>query len=81
MSMTAVGGQEPDPQDIGQVVGRHTALRPHGVDQLRGDCPFCGSPAFRVRPDHNTFHCFGCGEAGDPQTFLTRIGGSSPTGV
>ncbi|MBN6040077.1 CHC2 zinc finger domain-containing protein [Amycolatopsis sp. 195334CR] len=74
MSVTIAAGQQPDPQDIRQVVGRHVLLRQHGVDQLRGSCPFCGSSAFRVRPPHGTFHCFGCGEGGDGATFTARIG-------
>lgn len=72
MSMTPVDGQEPDRWDILQLVSRHTVLRPHGVDQLRGSCPFCGSSAFRVRPEHGTFHCFGCGDAAD---FAVKITG------
>ncbi|MGH3677804.1 MAG: CHC2 zinc finger domain-containing protein [Mycobacterium sp.] len=40
---------------------------------MRGVCPFCGSTAFRVRPGHGTFHCFGCGDGGDGRMFATKI--------
>jgi DNA primase len=70
---TALGAQQPDPDNIADLVGRHVLLRSMSDHDLRGQCPFCGSAAFRVRPAFGTFHCFGCGEGGDPQMFLTRI--------
>ena len=60
MAVTAVSDPEPsDEGDIVDVVGQYLPLRPASVGQLRGDCPFCDSPAFRVRPAHDTFHGFG----------------------
>jgi DNA primase len=69
-----VGNQQPDGRDIYQLVSGHTVLHPHGFDQLRGSCPFCRSSGFRVRPQHGTFHCFGCGEGGDAVAFTAKIG-------
>ncbi len=70
-----LGSASGDPGDIVAVVGRHVALAPHAGDRLRGDCPFCGSPApaFIVRPAHGTFHCLGCGVGGDAARFAAAI--------
>jgi DNA primase len=76
MSGTAVGSQQPDDQDIYQVVSGHTVLHPHACDRLRGLRPFCRSSGFRLRPEHGTFHCFGCGEGGDAVAFTDKIGRS-----
>lgn len=74
MERTALPAPEPPgPQSVAEVVGRYVALRPSGDGQLQGVCPFCGSTAFRVRPSHGTFHCFGCGDGGDGRTFATKI--------
>lgn len=76
MSITATSAAEPPSgHGIVEVVGRHTQLRPIGGNrcQLAGICPFCGSRAFRVRSQHGTFHCFGCGEGGDGRMFLAEI--------
>jgi DNA primase len=74
MPTTALAATEPpDPQRIVEVVGRYTALRPLGGTQLQGSCPFCGSTAFRVRPDFGTFHCWRCGHGGDATMFTTKI--------
>ncbi|MEO6082329.1 MAG: CHC2 zinc finger domain-containing protein [Umezawaea sp.] len=63
----------PGPLGIAELVGQHTTLRPDGQGQLRGICPFCGSPAFVVRPEHGTFHCWRCGEGGDGRLFTAKI--------
>lgn len=74
MSVTVASAQEPPgPGRIAEVVGHHTTLRPFGADQLQGKCPFCGSPMLRIRPRHDTFHCFSCGEGGDAQAFVAKI--------
>lgn len=74
MARTGVAAAEqPGPDGIAELVGRHTTLRPGGAGELRGACPFCGSTAFRVRPGHETFHCFGCGEGGDARMFTAKI--------
>ncbi|WP_185063314.1 CHC2 zinc finger domain-containing protein [Pseudonocardia eucalypti] len=62
----------PDPQDITELVGQHTALIRSGAG-MRGICPFCGSSAFHCRPAHNTYHCYGCGDGGGPHMFTTKI--------
>ncbi len=65
MRITATSAAEP-PSGHGnaEVVALHVLLRPIRGDrrQLAGSCPFCDSGAFRVRPQHGTFRCFGCGE-------------------
>lgn len=63
----------PRPHGIADVVGQHTTLRPYGPGDWTGTCPFCRSEAFHVRPGHGTFHCFGCGEGGDPESFAAKI--------
>ncbi|WNV82922.1 CHC2 zinc finger domain-containing protein [Umezawaea sp. Da 62-37] len=74
MPTTALAATEPpDPRRIVEVVGRHTTLRPLGETQLQGLCPFCGSTAFRVRPDVGIFLCWRCGDGGDAAMFTARI--------
>jgi DNA primase len=74
MDHTALSVPEPvSPEDIVELVGQHTTLRPNEQGQLRGSCPFCGSRAFVVRPKHGTFHCFGCGDGGDARMFTIKI--------
>ncbi|CRK57042.1 DNA primase [Alloactinosynnema sp. L-07] len=63
----------PGEQDIVEVVGRYTVLRPFGESQLRGACPFSRSQALRVRPAFGTFHCFRCGVGGDAGAFAVKI--------
>ncbi|MFI5590141.1 hypothetical protein ACIA5G_34200 [Amycolatopsis sp. NPDC051758] len=48
----AVNSASDDPGDIVVVVARYVLLEPHAGHRLRGDCPFCRSPAptFIVRP-------------------------------
>ncbi|WP_103349906.1 CHC2 zinc finger domain-containing protein [Amycolatopsis sp. CA-128772] len=77
MDVTAVSAPEPEPPGTGRIadlVAAYTPLSPLGKQQLRGNCPFCRSPMFRVRPRHNTFHCFSCGAGGDARMFAAKIG-------
>ncbi|MEV6625605.1 CHC2 zinc finger domain-containing protein [Amycolatopsis sp. NPDC051106] len=64
-----------EPGDIVAVVSRHVTLAPHTGHQLRGDCPFCGSPvpAFIVRPAPATFRCLCCGKGGNAARFAAAI--------
>lgn len=74
MARTPLPAPEPSgPLGIAELVGRHTTLRPGGQGQLRGACPFCGSPAFVVRPEYGTFHCFGCGDGGNARAFTAKV--------
>lgn len=76
--MTSTAVSAPEPPDAGGIVAlveQYVRLSPIGERQLRGDCPFCRSRMFRVRPDHGTFHCFACGEGGNARTFAEKVGG------
>lgn len=62
--------------ELVKVVGER--LRLHRVgSHWQGLCPFHGekSPSFDVRPDRNTFKCFGCGEQGDAIAFIMKLDG------
>jgi DNA primase len=63
-----------DRNRIDDVVGEYVALRNAGGGALKGLCPFHDekTPSFNVRPNHGTFHCFGCGEGGDVIAFLMK---------
>ncbi|HEY0694329.1 MAG TPA: CHC2 zinc finger domain-containing protein [Kribbella sp.] len=50
-------------------LGRHLAASGNGR-HLR----LCRSPRRRIRPSHNTFHCFGCGAGGDARMFAAAVG-------
>jgi DNA primase len=62
-----------DRTDIVELVGRYITLRKAGRN-YKGLCPFHSekTPSFNVRPDHGTYHCFGCGEGGSAFDFLMR---------
>ncbi|MGJ9431312.1 DNA primase [Actinotignum sp. GS-2025b] len=59
---------------IDDVASQYVALRPGGVDSLKGLCPFHDekTPSFHVRPNLGRWHCFGCGEGGDVFAFVQR---------
>jgi DNA primase len=59
--------------DIVDLVGRYITLKKAGRN-YKGLCPFHDekTPSFNVRPEHGTFHCFGCGEGGSVFDFLIR---------
>lgn len=60
---------------IEEVVGEYVALKPGGVDSMKGLSPFKDekTPSFHVRPQHGYFHCFSTGEGGDVFTFLMKM--------
>ena len=62
---------------ITEVVRRHgVELRGQGK-RLTGRCPFHEdrTPSFCVYPETESFHCFGCGAAGDVIDFIRRTQG------
>ncbi|MCP2334275.1 DNA primase [Actinoalloteichus cyanogriseus DSM 43889] len=63
-----------DRSRVDEVIGEYVELRRAGAGALKGLCPFHDekTPSFNVRPNHGTFHCFGCGEGGDAISFLMK---------
>ncbi|MGK0740396.1 DNA primase [Leucobacter sp. Z1108] len=61
--------------NLADVVGDYVALKPGGIDSMKGLCPFHDerSPSFHVRPSLGYYHCFGCGESGDAISFLRNM--------
>lgn len=56
---------------IFDIISPHVEIKKNGVDYL-GLCPFHveKTPSFRVSPQKNLYHCFGCGSGGDSFEFL-----------
>lgn len=61
--------------NIADIVSDYVALKPGGVDSMKGLCPFHDerSPSFHVRPALGYYHCFGCGESGDAISFIQNM--------
>lgn len=59
--------------NLSDIIGRHTNLKKRGARELVGLCPFHSekSPSFEVNDAKGTYHCWGCGAAGDAIRFLT----------
>jgi hypothetical protein len=77
LSAAVTASEPPDRHDIVALVSQYTTLWSAGSGRLRGNCPFCGSTAFGVRPAPGTgvFFCFRCGEGGDSVVFTAKIEG------
>lgn len=60
--------------NIVDVVGDYVSLRRAGAN-YKGLCPFHNerTPSFIVSPAKNFCHCFGCGNGGDPISFLMNL--------
>ena len=60
--------------DLVSIAGERVVLRQRGRD-FWGCCPFHNekSPSFKIDPDRQTFHCFGCGAGGDVFAFVMKI--------
>ncbi|MDR2529241.1 MAG: DNA primase [Synergistaceae bacterium] len=65
-----------DRLDILDVVGDKVRLHRAGQGYM-GLCPFHNekTPSFRVYPDRQNYHCFGCGKGGDIFTFVMETEG------
>ena len=63
-----------DTARVEDIVGDYVSLKRRGQNMI-GLCPFHGekTPSFNVRPSHNTYKCFGCGEGGDSINFLMTL--------
>jgi len=59
--------------DIVDVIGSYTALKPRGSSYL-GLCPFHRerTPSFSVSAEKQLYHCFGCGESGNVYGFIMK---------
>ncbi len=64
-----------DRSDIVDVVSGYVRLSRRSGANLFGLCPFHSekTPSFSVRPDRQTFHCFGCGKGGGVISFIMEI--------
>lgn len=60
--------------DIVDVVSGYVALQPRGSEYW-GCCPFHNekTPSFHVRPDQQTYYCFGCKKGGGVVNFVMEI--------
>lgn len=65
--------------NLSEIVRRHTKLKRRGARELVGLCPFHQerSPSFEVNDGKGTYHCWGCGAAGNALQFLQRKEGLS----
>src|ERR1700689_4150895 len=59
------------------LVSAKVELRRAGVNSYFGRCPFHDerTASFHVSPDDKLYHCFGCGESGDPFKFVMETEG------
>ena len=62
--------------DIVGTIGRYLDLKKQGAEYA-ASCPFHSekSPSFKINPVKGIYHCFGCGEHGDPIDFVMRYEG------
>jgi DNA primase len=60
--------------NLSDIVGRHTALKKRGRNEVVGLCCFHSerSPSLEVNDAKGTYHCWGCGAGGDAITFLMK---------
>jgi DNA primase len=68
-----------DRHNLSDIVRRHTKLKRRGARELVGLCPFHPerSPSFEVNDGKGTYHCWGCGAAGNALQFLQQKEGLS----
>ncbi|NMC63859.1 MAG: DNA primase [SAR324 cluster bacterium] len=63
---------------IVDIASEYLELKRQG-NRLVALCPFHGekTPSFHIRPEYNTYHCFGCGVSGNVISFLMELRGVS----
>ncbi len=63
-----------DKSDLVTIASRYVQLERKGR-QFWGRCPFHGekTPSFTIRPEYQSYHCFGCGVGGDVIKFVREI--------
>ena len=63
---------------VEDVVSDFVSLKRRGVNMI-GNCPFHNekTPSFTVSPQKNIYKCFGCGQAGNPVSFVMEHEGFS----
>ena len=61
--------------DIEELVREYVPDLKRAGRNIKGRCPFHQerTPSFIVSPERQSFHCFGCGEGGDPFAFLMKL--------
>ncbi|MBV9842400.1 MAG: toprim domain-containing protein [Sphingomonadaceae bacterium] len=62
---------------LSSIISRHTDLKKRGGHEMKGICPFHSekSPSLEVNDAKGTYHCWGCGAAGDHFTALIKLDG------
>jgi DNA primase len=63
---------------VEDVVSDFVSLKRRGINMI-GNCPFHNekTPSFTVSPQKNIYKCFGCGQAGNPVSFVMEHEGFS----
>lgn len=67
--------------DIVEVIRSYVPSLTVSGRSVRGLCPFHNerTPSFHVQPEKGFFKCFGCGEAGDVISFVSKLEGATFT--
>src|SRR6266540_2294580 len=60
---------------IAEVIGEYVTLKPAGVNNLKGLCPFHDekTPSFNVTTARNVYFCHGCANGGDAISFVMNV--------
>lgn len=71
-----MNAQEPTPEPIEVIIGRHISLERNAYGNLAARCPFHSDSGkyLEVNPARQIWHCFGCHQGVTAKTFLELIG-------